>query len=67
MCVHRVLRTLGLALAFLLIATAPALAAKGEVVYRQSGCDYFVVSTVTGYDLLERYGGYDPDKGHARW
>jgi hypothetical protein len=40
-----------------------ASAASGEVVYRQSGCDYFVVQTRTGYDLLEWFGGHDPDKG----
>lgn len=40
-----------------------AFAAKGPVVYRISGCDYFVVETPNGYDLLEWYGGHDPDKG----
>jgi hypothetical protein len=28
-----------------------------------SGCDYFLVSTVQGFALLEWYGGYDPDIG----
>src|SRR5262249_44467648 len=41
----------------------PAYAAKGIVTHRISGCDYFVVETSKGYDLLEWYGGWDPDKG----
>src|SRR6202022_3467551 len=47
----------------LLILSAPALAVKGTLAHRQSGCDYFVVATPSGYDLLEWYGGHDPDKG----
>jgi hypothetical protein len=42
---------------------AQAYAAQGTVVYRQSGCDYFVVQTTKGYDVLEWFGGWDPDKG----
>jgi hypothetical protein len=38
-------------------------AAKGEVVYKKSGCDYFIVETNMGYALLEWYGGNDPDEG----
>jgi hypothetical protein len=38
-------------------------AAKGKVVSKKSGCDYFIVQTNMGYALLEWYGGYDPDKG----
>lgn len=41
---------------------SPAVAAKGAVVHRISGCDYFIVATTSGYDLLEWYGGHDPDK-----
>ena len=41
----------------------PAVAERGEVTHKQSGCDYFVVETTTGYDVLEWYGGHDPDKG----
>jgi hypothetical protein len=36
---------------------------RGEVSHRISGCDYFLVETRSGYDLLEWYGGHDPDKG----
>ena len=35
----------------------------GVISHRISGCDYFVVETDTGYDLLEWYGDHDPDKG----
>ena len=37
--------------------------ARGYVSHRISGCDYFLVQSVSGYDLLEWYGGHDPDKG----
>jgi len=40
-----------------------AFAAKGEVVYKKSGCDYFIVETNIGYAILEWYGGNDPDEG----
>ena len=49
----------GMALLFL----TPAAAATGTVAYKQGGCDYFVVETATGFDVLEWYGGFDPDKG----
>ena len=49
--------------AMLVLTVAQAYAAQGVVVYRHSGCDYFVVQTKQGYDLLEWYGGWDPDKG----
>ncbi len=52
----------GLVLATLLTGALPTFAARGRVAYRQSGCDYFVVKTAKGYDLLEWYGGHDPDK-----
>ena len=38
---------------------------SGYVSHRISGCDYFLVETRNGYDLLEWYGGYDPDKGDS--
>lgn len=38
-------------------------AAKGEVVYKKDGCDYFIVETNMGYAILEWYGGNDPDVG----
>jgi hypothetical protein len=37
--------------------------ATGTVSHRISGCNYFLVRISTGYDLLEWYGGHDPDKG----
>jgi hypothetical protein len=40
----------------------PANAVRGIITHRISGCDYFVVATKSGYDLLEWYGGHDPDK-----
>jgi hypothetical protein len=40
-----------------------AKAARGVVSHRISGCDYFIVATKTGYDVLEWFGGHDPDKG----
>lgn len=36
---------------------------SGSVSHRISGCDYFLVQTRSGYDLLEWFGDYDPDKG----
>ena len=53
--------TIGVSLTFLAIPAA--LAAQGPVAYRISSCDYFIVATRAGYDLLEWYGGHDPDKG----
>jgi len=44
-------------------ATVASAAVKGTVVRRISGCDYFIVQTTRNYDLLEWYGGHDPDKG----
>lgn len=41
----------------------PVVSIRGAVSHRISGCDYFVVETRGGYDLLEWYGGQDPDKG----
>jgi|ERR1700728_650333 len=36
---------------------------RGYVSHRISSCDYFLVQTANGYDLLEWYGGNDPDRG----
>ena len=33
---------------------------RGEVVYSDSYCNYFVVETTNGYDILRSYGGYKP-------
>ncbi len=52
---------IGVSMCLLFVVRAPA--ARGELVYRVSGCDYFVVVTANGYDVLEWYGGHDPDKG----
>jgi len=38
-------------------------AARGVVSRRLPGCDYFIVATKSAYDLLEWFGGHDPDKG----
>lgn len=53
------------ALVALVILVIPqlALAAKGVVVYARPSCDYYIVETSTGFDLLEWYGGYTPDEG----
>ena len=49
---------------FLMVALcSPAFGAKGVIVYKKSGCDYFIVETNRGFALLEWYGGYDPDTG----
>lgn len=45
------------------IYVSPASSVRGTVSHRISGCDYFLVQTTAGYDLLEWYGGHDPDKG----
>lgn len=37
--------------------------AKGAVVLRKDGCDYFLVETTMGFALLEWYGGNDPELG----
>ena len=57
---------------FLFSSFAPAVAernvpasTKGIVTHRISGCDYFIVETSSDYDLLEWFGGYDPDKGDS--
>jgi hypothetical protein len=41
----------------------PPKSAVGVISHRISGCDYFVVETKSGYDVLEWFGGHDPDKG----
>jgi len=38
-------------------------AGRGVVSHRISGCDYFIVATKSSYDVLEWFGGHDPDKG----
>ena len=40
-----------------------ASAAKGDVIYYKSECDYYIVETNMGYVLLEWYGGNDPSEG----
>jgi hypothetical protein len=34
----------------------------GSVIATRSGCDYFIVATSRGYDLLEWFGGWPPDR-----
>jgi len=43
--------------------SSSAYAARGEVVLKKSGCDYYLVLTSKGYALLEWYGGNDPNRG----
>lgn len=52
-----------LVVCFLSVPTFPADAVSGVITHRISGCDYFLVETGNGYDLLEWYGDYDPDEG----
>ncbi|HMK26640.1 MAG TPA: hypothetical protein VK483_11490 [Chitinophagaceae bacterium] len=33
---------------------------RGEVVYSDSYCNYFVVETINGYSVVRSYGGYKP-------
>ena len=33
---------------------------RGEVVYSDSYCDYYVVETINGYNVMRSYGGYKP-------
>ena len=33
---------------------------RGEVVYSDSYCNYFVVETINGYNVIRSYGGYKP-------
>jgi len=47
---------------FFILLFKSVFAAQGTVVVKNGGCDYFIVSTPKGYDLLEWYGGHDPDK-----
>jgi hypothetical protein len=37
--------------------------ARGVVTHKVGACDYFLVETAMGFDLLEWYGGNDPDEG----
>jgi hypothetical protein len=55
----------GALMGLLAIGLIPGVAhgARGEVVYCKSGCDYFIVETDAGFDLLERYGGNEPSDG----
>jgi hypothetical protein len=55
-----------LTLLLLIFAKAgPAQAARvvGTVVATRASCDYFLVKTSGGYDLLEWESGYEPDRG----
>ncbi|HXF49068.1 MAG TPA: hypothetical protein VNL73_06550 [Verrucomicrobiae bacterium] len=56
-------RTLLFAIGVWFLWISTSLASKGEVVYKSSSCDYFIVETPSGFALLEWYGGNDPYKG----
>ncbi len=56
-------KLIGLALALLFLVAPVAHAGNpvgGKVVYTKVGCDYYIVSDTSGYDLLEWYGGHIP-------
>ena len=36
---------------------------RGEVIYSQSFCNYYVVETNNGYTVIRSYGGYKPQEG----
>jgi hypothetical protein len=36
---------------------------RGEVVYSDSYCNYYIVETANGYNILRSYGGYKPYEG----
>jgi hypothetical protein len=36
---------------------------RGEVVYSDSYCNYYVVETAAGYTIIRSYGGYKPFEG----
>jgi hypothetical protein len=57
------LKKIWIAILLVLVVQQVVLAAKGVVVLKKSGCDYFLVETTMGYALLEWYGGNDPDRG----
>lgn len=54
---------LAITISLLLALSSPAYGATGAIVYKKSGCDYFIVETNRGFALLEWYGGHDPDTG----
>ena len=60
MKIFRIILVIGL---ILILLSSIAFAAKGVVVFKKSRCDYFIVETITGYAILEWYGGNDPDEG----
>jgi hypothetical protein len=36
---------------------------RAEIVFKQTGCDYFIADGPRGLYVIEWYGGHDPDKG----
>ena len=36
---------------------------RGEVVYSDAYCSYYIVETVSGYTVLRAFGGYKPFEG----
>lgn len=47
----------------LILMSASAYGAKGDVTHSPSGCDYFLVETPMGFALLEWYSGNTPARG----
>jgi hypothetical protein len=58
----RVVCALGLTITMIGFPIQATNAVRGVISHRISGCDYFIVATKSGYDLLEWYGGHDPAK-----
>uniref|UniRef100_UPI003F491BCD hypothetical protein n=1 Tax=Cupriavidus yeoncheonensis TaxID=1462994 RepID=UPI003F491BCD len=56
---------LGLVAAAIMVGlgSTSASADQAVVVFKQSGCDYFIASGAKGLYVLEWYGGYDPSEG----
>jgi len=54
-----------LALSFLGMSGGIAMAERGVVALKVSGCDYYLIYSNSGYVLVEWYGGHDPWKGEA--
>lgn len=38
-------------------------AISGTVIYKESGCDSYIVKTENGYSLIQTFSGNDPEKG----
>lgn len=38
---------------------------RGEVVYSDTYCSYYVVETINGYTIIRTYSGYKPSEGNV--